>query len=891
MFEELHPRVAKLARERFSKATPIQEKAFAPILSRRHTLLIAPTGIGKTEAALLPVLSMMLSGSGKGITTLYITPLKALNRDMLSRISWWTERLGISVGVRHGDTTQYQRSKQAKSPPQLLITTPETLQSILPAKRMGQHLSSVRHVIVDEIHELVESKRGAQLAVALERLVERAGEFQRIGISATVGSPELTAAFLCGRREVDISYTSPERGLSLSVELPKPTAEDTRLSRVLKMRPSTVARLRRLHSLVQSHTTVLAFVNTRAMAELLTSRYAAWDTSHSVRVHHSSLSKDVRLVAEKGLKQGKVRGIIATSSLELGIDIGSIDIVVQYQSPRQATRLVQRVGRSGHSASKSPKGIIISSDAEDALEAAAVCENSADHKLEEPRPHMLALDVLAHQLIGISMDMGAVSIEKAYSIVRRAFPFAELDRGSLLSVLHQLAGERYAHLSGNSYRKAGGAFRYYFSNVSMIPDEEKMFVKDVTTNSNVGALDESFVAESLKPGATFITKGAPWAVLDIHGRDVLVEPATDYTAAIPDWEGQELPVPFSVAQAVGKARRTGVLPPFLSPAARAAVKASIARQKRQGFLPSDRTVAIEAHDDFVVVHTHFGTLANEAIGKALSSLLTSSIGSSVRTRIDAYRIILEYPARSSPQLVRRLLMGLSPSSIRGILEATVSRSSLFRWKFVQVAKRFGLFEKGASYQRVSLRSIINAVGGSPIYAEALRDLFTEQFGIATAKKCLSDIQSKKIRLIEVSLPKPSEFASFSRKASGLFLPERAESEILDMVKARVLGCTVGFECMSCHNRFYGKLQDMPGEIRCPKCGGAMVTLLKAKDKQRVASLINAYGKRAAIALQARGVGPETAARLLKRLRRTDDEFFRDLLEAEKTFARTKHYWR
>ncbi|MFC2175273.1 DEAD/DEAH box helicase, partial [archaeon] len=345
VFKTLHPRVKALSEERFEAATAVQEKAFAPILGGKNTLVIAPTGIGKTEAALLPIFSLMLREKEKigksapkaggmpaakpaaspqkgprapGISVIYITPLKALNRDLLSRIEWWAEHLDIHAEVRHGDTTPYQRSKQAKNPPELLITTPETLQSILPAKRMGQHLTSVRHVVVDEIHELVESKRGTQLSIALERLVERAGEFQRIGLSATVGSPKITSSFLVGARGVETVDVSMARPLDLSVELPSATKKDKSLINTLHMRPSTIARLRRLHALVDAHKAVLSFVNTRSMAELLTSRYAAWDVHNKIQVHHSSLSKDVRLVAEQSFKDGSIKGLISTSSLELG---------------------------------------------------------------------------------------------------------------------------------------------------------------------------------------------------------------------------------------------------------------------------------------------------------------------------------------------------------------------------------------------------------------------------------------------------------------------------------------------------------------------------------------------------------------------------------------------
>jgi ATP-dependent Lhr-like helicase len=362
-FALLDERIRSYIAEKKFEATPIQEKAIPAVLAGKNVLLIAPTGVGKTEAALLPVMHKLLESPHKPVAVLYITPLRALNRDMLERISWWAKKLSLTVSVRHGDTSQHERSKQLKSPPLILVTTPESLNLVLSAPKMGAHLENVRFVIVDEVHELAESKRGAQIALALERLKIQCLGFQRIGLSETVGDPAKIAGFFGLDSVIE---AGAERKISISVELPKHSKDDVALSARLHAPPDTVARLRRLKELIDRHTSVLTFVNTRSTAEMLSSRFEAWEGANKIGVHHSSLSKDVRVVAEKQFKDGTIKGLIATSSLELGIDIGLIDLVVQYSSPRQATRITQRIGRSGHSVSKLPRGVILSTDYEDA---------------------------------------------------------------------------------------------------------------------------------------------------------------------------------------------------------------------------------------------------------------------------------------------------------------------------------------------------------------------------------------------------------------------------------------------------------------------------------------------------------------------------------------------
>jgi ATP-dependent Lhr-like helicase len=343
VFDRFVKPIRRLIEEKgFQTATETQEKAIPPILEGKNVLLISPTATGKTESAFLPVLDMFLRSPDRtrGIKILYVTPLKALNRDMLERLEWWCNNLDVKLAVRHGDTETKERSRHTRSPPDMLITTPETLQAILTGRVLKQHLSAVRWVIVDEVHELADSKRGSQLALALERLELLTGtDFQRIGLSATIGSPNKVAQFLVGsNRPVEIVKVTLERQIDLKILFPQPTKDDYELAATLFTHPEVAARLQVIRGYIESHRSVLLFTNTRSVSEVLASRFKVWDVNFPVSIHHGSLAKPSRIAAERGLKTGELKGLVATSSLELGIDVGRIDMVIQYID-RKSTRL------------------------------------------------------------------------------------------------------------------------------------------------------------------------------------------------------------------------------------------------------------------------------------------------------------------------------------------------------------------------------------------------------------------------------------------------------------------------------------------------------------------------------------------------------------------------
>ncbi|MGC8936596.1 MAG: DEAD/DEAH box helicase, partial [Candidatus Methanomethylicaceae archaeon] len=555
--------IQRLLEERgFGDFTEPQRRAIPSIMEGKNVLIIAPTGTGKTEAAFLPILDKIVREGGRGgIRVLYITPLRALNRDLMERLQWWCGRLDLKVNVRHGDTEARERGKQAIVPPDVLITTPETLQAILPGKRMRKHLSKVRWVIVDEVHELTNDKRGSQLSVGLERLRRiTAVEPQIIGLSATIGSPEDVAKFLVGAgRDCEIVRVSVAKDIELEVEMPEADEEDVRLAEKIATFPEVAARLRRIRELVEGYRSSLIFTNTRSEAEILASRFRVWDMNVPVSIHHGSLAKSSRVEAETSLKRGELKGVVCTSSLELGIDIGNIDLVIQYNSPRQATRLLQRVGRAGHWVGGTSKGVVITMDSDDALESLVIVKRSLREELEEVKIIRKPLDVLVHQIAGLLLEYGRVGVDEILDIVRRAHPFQDLTEEELGDVLKYMSERRprlglYLPEEGIviKTRPYESLFRYYFENLSMIPEEKHFLVVDEEKDEPIGTLDEAFVAEYGEPGVKFIVRGSPWKIIQVYKDVVYVRAEDDPTGAIPDWVGDEIPVPFEVAQEVGR---------------------------------------------------------------------------------------------------------------------------------------------------------------------------------------------------------------------------------------------------------------------------------------------------------------------------------------------------
>ncbi len=952
VFEGFVKPIRRLIEEKgFKTPTETQEKAIPMILEQKNILLISPTATGKTESAVLPVLDMLLRipERRRGIKILYVTPLKALNRDILERLEWWCNNLDIKLAVRHGDTDNKERTRQSRSPPDMLITTPETLQAILPGRLMRQHLSAVRWVIVDEVHELADSKRGSQLSLALERLRWVTGrDFQRIGLSATIGSPRKVAQFLVGsEREVEILQVTLARQIDLKILFPQATQEDYELASLLFTHPEVAARLRIIRRYFEDHRSVLLFTNTRSISEVLASRFKVWDVNFPVSIHHGSLAKPSRLAAERGLKNGELKGLVATSSLELGIDIGRIDLVIQYMSPRQVTRLIQRIGRSGHRVGRTPKGVIITMDSDDTLEAMVIARRAINEELEPLEVPSKPFDVLAHQIAGLLMKQKQWSFNEIHDLCTKAFPYADLtvkDIENVLDYMHRRF-PRFAWVSEEDKlvikpRKTSSLYEYYFDNLSMIPAKKKFLVIDEEQDSAVGVLDEAFVAEYGKPSVKFIIQGRPWQIISTSGDKIYVKQTEDPTGAIPSWIGEEIPVPFDVAQEVGQVRgfveeqnkngkTTTRIAEELSKKYPAdpetvlrAIRETVEQVKKGYPVPTGKRVLVEDWQDFVILQANFGSLANRALAQLMGHILSDQIGYSVVVQHDPYRIFVNTMGAVNADRIIEVfdaMKKMSELEIRDIMVRSAVKTGLFKRRMFHVARRFGAIQKWVDLSRVSLRKLMKSFEGTAIYDEALKEIFRKDLDLERAISVLAAIREGTIELCKVETAGDASpiarvgIEKVSMK-TDLIPPERMKLILVESARARLLTEVRTFVCTKCWDYLeMMRLSDLPDHPVCPKCGSPALGVLRLEEARvqslvdkrgekltkneqkinswavRTARLVSKYGKTAAVSLTGRNLQISDAEDVLEKENTLSNHFFELIIDAERQSLKRK-FW-
>jgi len=940
VFSMLNPKIQALLKSKnIEEPTEPQIKAIPPILKGENTLLIAPTGLGKTESALLPIFHNFLElkeknkfSENKGISILYITPLRALNRDMLQRTFEWGKELGIKIAVRHGDTPQSERTAQSRKPPDMLITTPETFQILFVGKRLKKHIGSVRWVIVDEIHEMAEEERGAQLSVALERLheltIEKGINFQRIGLSATVGSPEEVACYLGGFennkfREVTILNVDVTKHIDINVELPNIIKNDYTLANRLSIEPISFASLRRCKELIDNHVSSLLFINTRDGAEILASRFHLWVDDFPIDVHHGSLSKTARIESEDNFKSGKLKSLICTSSLELGIDVGNTDFVIQYNSPREVKRIVQRVGRSGHSIGRTSKGMIISTTPEDLAESIVIARHALKGEIEKLKVRQNPLSVLTNQIISIALEYGKVESDKIYKIIVRSYPFHNLKKDRFFKILDQLKNQRSVWIDDNFIIKRTSSRNYFLDNISMIPDEKTYIVVDISSRRRIGKLDESFVLNYGFEDSKFILRGRPWVIVKTEEEKILVSQSKEIGSA-PSWIGEDIPIPFEVAREVGRLRTQGLKKGIIKkyPCNNQTFEKflkSIENQKKLGFVvPDDRTITIDVEDKTVVINACFGTKVNETLGRLISAILAQSIGESVGINSDAYRINLELPGRIPVERIKDILLKTKPESLSYALNIILKNSNYIRWQLIHVARKFGAIKKDYDSRNIGAKKLFTLFDNSLIQDEAIDKIIWDRMDIENTQKVLSEIQNGAIKIILQRLS-PISLAGLET-IRVLMIPQRADRSILMALKKRLEDADITFVCTNCNKTWDTTVGRSDYRPKCSNCGAIKISVLRRHNKNQAkiltkkekskeemkefrrlhknASLILSYGKPAIMALVGRGIGPDTAARILRKynisqLKKSEElqiKLLRDILKAELNYARTRGFW-
>ncbi|OPY34445.1 MAG: putative ski2-type helicase [Methanomassiliicoccales archaeon PtaU1.Bin124] len=911
VFELLDERIRKVLRDRnIHEPTGPQRDTIPRVLEGKHVLLVAPTGIGKTEAAMLPVLHKLINTEGKGIRCIYVTPLRALNRDMLKRLEEFGEALDLRVAVRHGDTPQSERQKQSKFAPDILITTPETLQIMFTGRNLRAHLKNVRYFVVDEIHELTDDERGAQLSIAMERLVDLAGEYQRIGLSATVGSVPEVAHYLAGAdRQVTIVKAQVSKQMELSVQCPAVTDVDRDLAGTLQSDPQLISCMRRCRDIIEAHRSTLLFVNTRDTAEALAARYHVWDENFKVGVHHGSLSKEIRIEMEEDFKAERLRGLICTSSLELGIDIGSADFAIQYNSPRQVARLIQRMGRAGHHVGAKAEGAIIASNPDEIAESLVIVRKSLHEELEPIRVRPNPMTVLANQLVAMSM-VGAVKKDEAYRTICRSYPFQDLQRKDFDDVLDLVARIGLVFINEGEYKKSARGRKYFYDNISMIPDERTYLVRDLGTRAIVGTLDESFVVSFAEPYATFITRGRSWRIVEVREDELLVEQVKDI-GSIPSWVGEDIPVPYSVAQEVGRLRREPHYEKYKGDGqAVQELSKYMKEQADSGAVPTDRMITLELGKKLAILNVCFGTKVNETIAKVLSTLLSARLGESVGVTTDPYRIILDLPRDIKPDTIIDTLRSIRSTTIESLVRMVIRNSSHLRWRFVYVAKKFGAVEKEADYRNINFSRLIEAYEKSAMFEEAVSKVLWEDLDMESTIDVVKRIESGELEFKVCGLS-PIGRAGLAH-SKELITPQRADHSILMALKRRLEEELMFLSCLNCGFQFRERPKDAPSKPTCPQCNGRMLAALysynrdvikllkktkRSEDEEKElrklyknASLISTNGRKAMLAMAGRGIGPDTAGRILASFHQDEDDFLRDILVAEINYAKTKRFW-
>lgn len=935
-FDLLHPLLRSvIGRYGYRAPTRIQELAVPVILSGVDALLIAPTGSGKTEAALFPVFSRILElrdakelRSGE-IFAVYVTPLKALNRDIFSRMENIASELGIKFYLRHGDSTPGERRRFLEALPQVFVTTPETLNYLLTLETVRRGLRGLKFVIVDELHELMEDERGSELSVVLERLADLArGRVQRVGLSATVASPEEARKFLTGGRYAVVVEDDTRKRIEVEV-VPGVDGQRAReIEEVLNVDRGTAARIAAIEELTKSHGSTIIFTNTRDAAEWLSSLLRRL-MGDAVGVHHGSLDRSERLDSEGKLRSGLLKAVVATSSLELGIDIGHVDLVIQYASPRQAVRLVQRVGRSRHLVSLTSKGVIIPApDVFDLLESIVLARRAVDGDLERQRIPTNRLDVLAHQVAAVVIERGRVSVRELYELLTRSYCFRELSPSKLLEVLEFLAATGVVRLMGETVLP-GRRTRSYFFSTTMIPDERKYAVVDVISGKKVGTLDEEFVIACCAPGEVFILAGKPWSVLSVEGDKVLVKPAEELEGTLPHWVGELIPVDRKVSREVyAIIRRLAAGDPKVWldykrwRGALEEVRAVVEQHAREGYpAPSENVLVVEIVEGGtrVILFSCLGSKGNAALGALLSAVLTELTGSRCGYHSTPYVVLLA-PARPADErtvlAALKNLAAADASRLRRMLCDYLRGTPTYLWKLHQVARKMGVIAPDVGTN--GLGSKLRALAGTPVEEEAFNELLSERFDVDLVSEYLRPlVLSGRVVVISGRGVSPLaksvlEGAAF-KEASKHVVPKEVLAEV---IKRRINSQDVKLACLLCgwsSRRNIGDLEETPA---CPRCGSRFLAPLRPGDEdalslvskairggtlsraeksrleelRRKADLVLTYGKYAVIALSARGVGVRTAVRVLSALKLGEREFYKAIVEAEADFVRTRRYW-
>ena len=812
IYENLHPWVCQWFDSVFDDFTPAQKKAIMNIHNHKNVLVSSPTGSGKTLTAFLSILSELtfLADEGKledRIYCVYISPLKALDNDIWKNLDLPLEgieevagkSLCIRKAVRTGDTSQYERSKMLRKPPHILITTPETLAILLVAPKFRLKLRNVKYVIIDEIHSLAENKRGVHLSLSLERLQHLIGNFTRIGLSATVSPLEDVARFLVGYeygverdcKIIDVNYLK-----DMDMEVLSPV-DDIILADDEDIR---MGMYDLVDELIQSHKTTLIFTNTRHGTESfvynLKKLYPENYDSQNIMAHHSSLSKEVRLETENKLKDGELKVVVSSTSLELGIDIGYIDLVILINSPKSVSRALQRIGRSGHALHAKSKGRSVVTDRDGLVECSVLLKNAKEGRIDNVRIPNNCLDVLAQQLYGMSIE-NPCDIDYTYDIVRKSYCYKNLSRDDYEDVLSYLAGEyvaleeRYVYAKiwidydKGVFSKRGKMARVLYStNIGTIPDHSAVKVK--CDGEVVGNIEEDFM-ERLKKGDTFVLGGHIYRFNYGRGMTINVTPAQG-PPSIPSWYSEHLPLSFDLAVDIQRFRslmegkfeysksKEEILDfihdyLYLDDFAANAIYEYFHEQYVYSVIPSNRKLVVEHYKGFgdrkfVIFHSLFGRKTNDALSRAVAYIALNVYKRDVSISVSDNGFYL-----SSDKKINGLdsFNQLTSDNIGEMLEKSLDKTETLASRFRHCAGRSLMTlrhykgdQKSAGRQHVRGKILLKFVqemdDNFSILKEAKREATEDYMDINNARKVLGWIGDGSMEIVSINTLIPTPFA-------------------------------------------------------------------------------------------------------------------------------------
>lgn len=816
-----HPVVSVWFERTYGQPSPPQAEGWPLIAAGQNVLLLAPTGSGKTFAAFLKCLDWLyqeaLTGRTitDGVSVLYISPLKALNNDIhrnlevpLQGIADLGKELGtplplLTKAVRTGDTPAAERRRMLQKPPQILITTPESLFLML-SSQAREILKTVRYIIVDEIHTLFPNKRGAFLALSLERLQHLVGDkhpVQRIGLSATMRPLDQVAAFLGGNRydsqtgaitprPVAIVDTGQRKKLDLQILLP---VSDLRELPEKSIWPPIYEKLLEL---VNQHRTTLIFVNNRRQAERITAEINRLAGRELARTHHGSVSKEVRLEAEGLLKAGKLPCVVATASLELGIDIGYIDLVVQIESPKEVARGLQRVGRAGHIVDMPSKGRIIPKTRADLLEAAAIIREMKMGRVEPAKAPLACLDILAQQVVALTAER-EWQVAEAFRMIRGAYNYRDLGEKEFEKVLEMLSGNYDAtefidlkprlfwdRLQGTLRAEPYGK-RLVYSSGGTIPDRGYFGVYLAGSGVKLGELDEEFVFER-RLNERFVLGTSTWRIEEIRQDRVIVTPSRKGEAHIPFWKADQSGRTFELGKRIGAfygevearldtedcaewlARDCGID----GTAAGNISKYLEAQKKAVGFIQTHRRLILETYTDEagewrVVLHSPFGAKLHMALGYIIKDIWSGQYGYEAEMVALDEALLFHCPASTEPPGIR--WTDISMESLELQVARTVASSVLFGTVFRHCAQRSLVMPRtGYGKKRTplwlarlkagNLLQIVSRYRDFPLIVETYREVLQDFFDLAGLKEVIRGIQQGEIEVRHCNHGRPSPFA-------------------------------------------------------------------------------------------------------------------------------------